>query len=97
LITIVTPYFPPAKEYIPLETRVEERMPTFAYQLQLAGPEVEQKIKTKEQIKEFLNATYGGSGPNGEFGFSVTDGLLFQNLSILGPTPLLSAKARPHR
>jgi soluble epoxide hydrolase/lipid-phosphate phosphatase len=92
LITVVTPFIPPVKEYIPLETMVKEHLPTFRYQLQLAGPDVEAKIKTKEQIKEFLNALYGGSGPNGEVGFNVTDGVLLQNLPILGPTPLLSAQ-----
>ena len=74
---------------------VKEQLPNFAYQLQLAGPDVEEKIKTKEQIKEFLNALYGGRGPNGEIGFNVTDGVLFQNLPTLEPTPLLSAKVDP--
>ena len=86
---------PPKKKYIPLEMMVKEQLPNFAYQLQLAGHDVEEKIKTKEQIKEFLNALYGGRGPNGEIGFNVTDGVLFQNLPTLEPTPLLSAKVDP--
>ena len=92
LITICTPYIPPAKEYVPLETIVKEWLPNFAYQLQLRGPDVEAKITSREQIKQFLNAAYGGRGPNGEAGFRVTEGVIFQNLPILGPTPLLSAK-----
>ncbi|KAH0566134.1 hypothetical protein GP486_000464 [Trichoglossum hirsutum] len=92
LITVVTPFLPPSKEYIPLETVVKKHLPTFRYQLQLIGPDIEAKIKTKEQIKEFLNALYGGRGPNGEDGFNVTDGVLLQNLPVLGPTPLLSAE-----
>ncbi|KAI9773567.1 MAG: hypothetical protein M1840_006841 [Geoglossum simile] len=92
LITVATPYFPPANVYTPLETVVKEWIPNFAYQLQLRGPDVEANITTKQQIKQFLNAMYGGRGPNGEVGFSAMEGVLFQNLPILGPTPLLSAK-----
>ncbi|KAI9780048.1 MAG: hypothetical protein M1839_007030 [Geoglossum umbratile] len=91
LITIATPYIPPMKDYVPLEI-VVKGLPNFGYQLQLRGPDVEAKIATKEQIRQFLNAIYGGKGPKGEFGFSVAEGVLFQNLPILGPTPLLSAK-----
>ncbi|KAH0537002.1 hypothetical protein FGG08_006174 [Glutinoglossum americanum] len=92
LITVTTPYLPLAKEYIPMEKLVNERIPSFRYQLQLVGPDVEAKIQTRDQIKEFLNAVYGGKGPNGEIGFTATDGVLFQNLSVLRPTPLVSAK-----
>lgn len=64
-------------------------LPNFTYQLQLASGAVESHIKTKPQIKQFLNGMYGGTGPNGEKGFDVRKGVLFENLGVLRKTPLL--------
>ena len=65
------------------------KLPNFGYQLQLASGAVEEHIKTTAQIKQFLNGLYGGKGPNGEVGFDVRKGVLFENLPILRKTPLL--------
>ena len=65
------------------------RLPNFGYQLQLAGNEVEERIKSREQIKMFLNCLFGGIGPNGEKGFYVQEGLRFDELPILKATKLM--------
>ena len=65
------------------------KLPNFGYQLQLASGAVEEHIKTKVQIKQFLNGLYGGKGPNGEVGFDVRKGVLFENLPILRKSALL--------
>lgn len=64
-------------------------MPNWGYQLHLASGEVENRIKSKDEIKKFLNSVYGGKGPNGEAGFSPTKGPLYENLPKLNQTPLM--------
>ena len=75
--------------YTDISTLVKTKLPNFGYQLQLASGKVEAEIKTKEQIKQFLNALYGGAGPNGEVGFNVKEGTKFENLGKLGRTKLM--------
>lgn len=89
VISICTPYDRPGKQYRPLD-QVVKTLPNFTYQVQLASGIVESKIHTKEQIRQFLNAMYGGRGPNREVGFVVEQGLLFDNLPLLDRNRLLS-------
>ena len=90
LFAICSPYTPPSKEYVPMETIVKSgRLPNFGYQLHLASGQVEENIKSREQIKTFLNSLYGGIGPNGERGFYVREGVRFDELPILKPTRLV--------
>lgn len=46
----------------------------------------------EDEIKQFLNACYGGTGPNGESGIEVTGGTNFGNLDKLEKTKLLSTE-----
>ena len=69
---------------------MKTQLPNFTYQIELASGEVEKHIVTKQQIKEFLNGLYGGSTPDGLFGFDVTKGVLFDNLPKLQRTKLMS-------
>ncbi|KAF6224988.1 hypothetical protein HO133_010183 [Letharia lupina] len=89
LFAVCTPYWPPSKTYTPLETMVRTRMPNWGYQLHLASGEVEERIRSKAQIEQFLNSVYGGQGPDGEAGFSHTEGPLYENLPRLNRTPLV--------
>lgn len=73
-----------------IENIVKTRLPNFGYQLQLASGAVEKHIQTKEDIKKFLNAIYGGRGLNGELGFDVEGGAIFRNLDNLEMTKWLS-------
>ena len=82
----------PTKDSKPLEELVKTRLPNFTYQLQLASGEIEKHIQSKEEIKQFLNALYGGRGPNGEVGFIPEQGVLLENLPKLKPGRLLSEK-----
>ncbi|MCJ1478183.1 hypothetical protein MMC13_006859 [Lambiella insularis] len=90
LFSICTPFMAPSKRYVTLQDAVRTVLPNFGYQLQLGSGEVEKVLDTKQQIRLFLNALYGGRGPNGEVGFSPETGIIFENLSKLGPSPLLS-------
>ncbi|THV46014.1 hypothetical protein BGAL_0426g00010 [Botrytis galanthina] len=91
LFSVCTPFFPPQQKYIPMTVR-----PNFKYQLQLQGPDVEREIQGKEKLRLMLNALYGGRSPEKELGFSVSEGVLFQNLEKLGPSPLLSKEELDH-
>jgi len=93
VFSVCTPFLPPNKHYISLEAIVSGPLPQFGYQIHLSGPEVEAKIKTREQIRQFLNGMYGGRGPKGELLFSPEKGILFENLEKVGKTRLLSEKA----
>jgi soluble epoxide hydrolase / lipid-phosphate phosphatase len=91
VISICTPFARPTKEYIQLEQVVKTVLPNFGYQIQLASGEVEKEVEKMgpDGIRMFLNAMYGGKGPNGEGGFVPEKGLLFENWPLLGPTRLL--------
>jgi len=78
IFAICTPYHAPSKSFTPLQTLVQTKLPNFGYQIQLASGEIEKKIQSKEDIRKFLNAMYGGQGSDGEVGFDVRKGLLFE-------------------
>ena len=65
-------------------------MPNFKYQLQFGGPDLEKEIVGEGKIKQFLNAMYGGRGPEGQPAFNVGHGVYLKNLPILRRTILLS-------
>ena len=87
---IGTPFTPPNHEFIDLQTLVSTRLPNFGYQLQFAGTELEPRIKTKEDIRQFLLTLYGGRTPEGEVGFDIRKGLLLEKLGKIGMSKLFS-------
>ena len=91
VFAICTPYPPPRKDYLPLED-VVKMAPNFRYQLQLASGIVGEKLNTPEKYRQLLNSLYNGSGPNKEPGFTTKDGIIFENLPLIGPSPLLSSE-----
>ena len=80
---------------MPLEIIVEKYIPTFRYQIQLASGEVEKHVNSEETIRGLLSSIYGGKGPNGEIGFTVQDGVLFDNLTKIEPPPILTPEVMP--
>lgn len=65
------------------------KLPNFAYQLQLASGVVEEKITSRDQIRQFLNGVYGGLSPEREKAFDSRIGLHFDVLPRLLPTKLV--------
>jgi len=92
VFSICTPYMAPQKQYISTEQLVQGPLPQFAYQLQLAGPDVEAALQSEEDIRIFFNAMSGGRGPNGEVGFSPERGVHLDDLKKLKRGPLLDEK-----
>lgn len=90
VFSVCTPYNAPSPVYYPPE-RVVELVPNFAYQLQLAGPDVERAVRGREKIRQFLNGMYGGRGPAGEAAFDTSRGVALESLERLAPSPLLEA------
>ena len=90
VFSICTPFWAPrAGAFVPLSKMVDTVLPNFRYQLQLAGPEVEARVKGEEKIRQFLNGIYGARGPNGEQVFTTQEGCLFENLPKMGKSPLV--------
>ena len=89
IFSVCTPYKAPTRSFIPLE-QVVTGFPNWKYQVVLASGVVEEHIKTPEEIKQFLNALYGGKGEKGEVGFSVTTGPIWENLGKLRRTRLVA-------
>lgn len=83
--SVGTPYFTPHhKDFIDLEHIIASgHLNHFRYQLQFRGSAVQDAIQGKDKIRLFLQGMYGGTGPNGELGFTVADGVLFENLPKL--------------
>ncbi|MCJ1395535.1 hypothetical protein MMC18_008421 [Xylographa bjoerkii] len=80
----------PTKRFLSLEDTVRTVLPQFGYQIHLGSGEVEKAIVSKEQIRQFLSALYGGQGPNGEIAFNPEKGITFEYLLKMGPSPLLT-------
>lgn len=92
VFSVVTPYNPPSKIYLSTEELVNGPVPQFAYQLWLASGEVEEKIHTRDQIRQFLKGMFGATGLRGELPFSLYSGIQFHILPELGDPKLLTPK-----
>lgn len=89
LFAVCAPYRAPSSQNIDFEKAVKTVLPNFGYQLHLGSGEVEEHIKTKEQVTQFLNAVYGGRGDNGEVGFDTRSGPIYENLPKLQQSRLI--------
>ncbi|CAO1603446.1 hypothetical protein XANCAGTX0491_007032 [Xanthoria calcicola] len=68
------------------------RVPNFGYQLQLASGQLEEAIQSRGQIRQLLNALYGGVTSNGLPGFDVKTGVQLDRLPQLKHTKLMSER-----
>ncbi|PKS11947.1 hypothetical protein jhhlp_001243 [Lomentospora prolificans] len=85
------PYFPPREQYTPLKVIIGAgKLQNFKYQLQFQGTDVEKEIQGKEKIRQFLNAIFGGKAPDGSYGFTTDDGVVFDKIAELQQTPLVT-------
>ncbi|OAA38072.1 epoxide hydrolase [Metarhizium rileyi] len=97
VFSVCTPFMPPSPRWVPLEDHIAAgRLTNFRYQLQLAGPEPERELQSQDKVRQFLNGMFGGRGEAGEAGFSTSEGVLFDNLAVLGPSPLVSGEELDH-
>ena len=90
VFSIGTPYLPPSAVWEEFETMVQSK-PNFQYHRRLGSSEFEAGLDSKPSIRRFFDAVYGGSGPDGEMGFS-TSRALTENRAILSKGTQLSDK-----
>ncbi|CAP96848.1 Pc21g19510 [Penicillium rubens Wisconsin 54-1255] len=90
LFTVCVPYARPMAQNISIEDLVRSVTPHFAYQLQFKSGEVEKVIRSKDEVRQFLLALYGGRTEAGEFGFDANKGVLLDKIGQLKPSRLLS-------
>jgi soluble epoxide hydrolase / lipid-phosphate phosphatase len=91
IFAVCTPYTPPTTNWISPEQMVK-RLPNFTYQLQLASGDIEKSIKTRDDLRAFLNGLFGGKGPNGEVAFVAEEGVKLDVLKKLNRTKLFTEK-----
>ncbi|KAG5980811.1 hypothetical protein E4U55_003590 [Claviceps digitariae] len=97
VFSVCTPFQAPSTRWMSLEEHLAAgRFAHFRYQLQLAGRDVEARLQTAEQVRRFLQGAYGGRGPGGEAGFTVSEGVRFEQLPRLGSPPSLSRPELDH-
>lgn len=91
VFSVCTPYAPPSKDYVSLETVVKV-LPNFTYQKQLASPEVESRVDGGGEagLRGFVNGMFGGRTSDGELLFNPYKGLALENLERFQPGKLLS-------
>ncbi|KAJ1569630.1 hypothetical protein HK405_013088 [Cladochytrium tenue] len=98
VFSLNVPYNAPTRTYLDLET-IAQAVPTFRYQLQLAGPHVEAAVgRSRENLRGFLNGVYGGSLPGGSgSAFRVDSGVIPESaLRNIGPAKLMSREMMDH-
>ena len=69
---------------------VDNIAPHFAYQLQFRSGELEDIVYTKEDIKRFLSALYGGRTDDRDVAFDAEYGVMLDRMDLVRPSPLLS-------
>lgn len=90
LFTVCVPFAPPRADFTPLEDLVRTVTPNFAYQLQFASGDLENVIRSKDEIEQVLCGMYGGRTEDGKVGFDVGKGVLLDHLGKLKPSKLVS-------
>lgn len=93
--TVAIAYLPPwlglSAEWVDLAVLIENgTFPTLGYQLQWRDVSFDRNFTTQEQIRQLLNAGFGGLTPEGLPGWSEKFGLLYDRLPRLGPNPLVT-------
>ncbi|KAF9872621.1 hypothetical protein CkaCkLH20_09800 [Colletotrichum karsti] len=91
VFSVCTPYNAPTTHWFDLADLIAAgKFHNFKYQLQLRGPDVADRLTAPADIRQFLQGIYGGKGPDGELVFTTQEGVVFENIGKIGPTPLLS-------
>jgi soluble epoxide hydrolase / lipid-phosphate phosphatase len=87
VFSVCTPYDVPKETFRSTEDLVNGPAPQFGYQLHLASGEVEKKITSKAQLRQFLKGMYGAKSADGKQVFSPEKGVLFGSLQGLENVP----------
>ena len=97
LFSVCTPFSSLSSTFRSTEEIVKNSQPQFGYQLHLASGEIENTLKTRAQIREFLNSMYGGKSETGEVAFDPFKGVNFDVLPKAGKSPLVGENVSDHK
>jgi soluble epoxide hydrolase/lipid-phosphate phosphatase len=92
VFSVCTPYAAPSQSFLSLNDMVSGPLPQFGYQIQLAGPKLEAKVKSYSQVKSFLKALYGGRSEQGKPCFRPETGIDTEALETIGVAPSLDGE-----
>ncbi|KAH0843889.1 epoxide hydrolase [Fonsecaea pedrosoi] len=91
VFSICTPYSPPNASYEPLGILVQKRLPNFGYQEHFVSGEIEEAVRSKDEIRQFLVNMYGGrTVDTREVAFDAHKGLDLARQRRMGATRLLT-------
>ncbi|KAJ5620265.1 Epoxide hydrolase [Penicillium lagena] len=90
VIAICVPYFPSQGKYIPLEELSKTVLPNFAYQLQFKNGNLERVFRSRDGIRPFLVAMFGGRDNQGNLAWDAYSGLMIDKMAGLKPSGLLT-------
>ncbi|KAI9706758.1 MAG: hypothetical protein M1820_004728 [Bogoriella megaspora] len=88
LFSVCTPPPPLGDRFMSTE-EVAKRAPNFGYQLHLASGDIERRVRSKDELRGFLNAMFGGKPPKGEVPFSPEKGLNLETMQKCGKSRLI--------
>lgn len=94
VFSVCTPFAPTSDKFISTADIVRGPYPQFGYQLQLAGPDVQAGIQTRDDIRHFLNGMYGGRTEDQQVLFNPETGINLGVLSSIGNAPLFNEEVR---
>ncbi|VUC34141.1 unnamed protein product [Clonostachys rosea] len=94
--TIAVPYMPPwlglSTDWKDLSELVADgTFPTLGYQLQWRDPSIDRNFTTPSQIRMMFNTVFGGTTPEGDYGYSISEGFLYDVMPLLEPNPLVNS------
>ncbi|KAK4157935.1 Alpha/Beta hydrolase protein [Chaetomidium leptoderma] len=91
VFSVCTPFWPASEHYLTKQELVK-LLPTFGYQVQFEGTEVEEAVVGREKIRAFLSVMYGASREDGQAVFGVAKGVRIDLLEAdkIGESPLLN-------
>ncbi|KAK3302167.1 uncharacterized protein B0T15DRAFT_487392 [Chaetomium strumarium] len=97
VFSVCTPFFPVGDVYVPTAEMVK-RMPSFGYQLQWEGTEVDKAVVGREKLRGFFNMLWGAPRKDGERIFDAAHGLYLDKFEAdqIGESPLVSKEELDH-
>ncbi|RAL14826.1 alpha/beta fold hydrolase [Aspergillus homomorphus CBS 101889] len=93
VFTICVPYAAPTRHFLPLEELTRKIVPHFGYQLQFRSGALERAVQSRDEIKRFLLALYGGRTDEEDgqrVAFDAEVGVLWDRVRRVGGSGLLS-------
>ncbi|KAK4106498.1 alpha/beta-hydrolase [Parathielavia hyrcaniae] len=92
VVSVCTPFSAVNRVYMSKREMVEKRLPSFGYQVQFEGGEVDEAVVGREKIRAFLGVMFGARRDDGRGVMDMARGVALELLEAgrIGLSPLLS-------